>query len=132
MSKAVLRSFRELLSVSKRLAPDKQQQTVEEVKSAIRKHRAEADEAKVLDLHKQLVSRISFLRMTTPRQPGEPSRIGAGVYVLRDGELVSEQAARSKRVADGKTSMEDFRQRHEHLLRRQHFGRTPPSGPKIF
>jgi hypothetical protein len=35
---------------------------------------------------KELVARISFLSITTPRPVGE--RIGAGSFVLRDGELV--------------------------------------------
>lgn len=31
------------------------------------------------------------------------------------------------RAANGQVSMDEFKQRHHQLLRRQHFGREPPS-----
>jgi hypothetical protein len=54
----------------------------------MRQHAAEADGAKQQDLFKQLVAKISFLRVITPRRAGEVSSIGSGHYVLREGKLV--------------------------------------------
>lgn len=54
----------------------------------MRLHVKETDTAQQLDLFKDLVAKISFLRMVTPRKPGETSTLGTGNFVLRNGELV--------------------------------------------
>lgn len=123
----VLRAYRELLSLIKRMPESQRSQAWQEARQTMRQHAGEADGARQLDLFKQLAAKISFLRVVTPRKPGEVSAIGTGHYVLRDGKLVEGSGATAgKRVADGTISMEEARQRHHQLLKRQHFGREPP------
>ncbi|KAL4431057.1 hypothetical protein ABPG75_006313 [Micractinium tetrahymenae] len=123
----VLRAYRELLSLIRRLPESKRASAWQEARQTVRQHAGEADEARQQDLFKQLAAKISFLRVVTPRRPGEVSSIGAGHYVLRDGRLVEGTGATAgARVADGTISMEEARQRHHQLLKRQFFGREPP------
>jgi hypothetical protein len=84
----VLRAYRELLGLVRRLPEQQRSVQRAEARAALRLHAAEADEAKRQDLFKQLAAKISFLRAVTPRRPGEVSSIGAGHYVLRGGQLV--------------------------------------------
>lgn len=194
----VLRAYRELLSLVKRLPEAQRGKAWEEARAALRAGAAEASEERQQELFKQLATRISFLRTITPRRAGEALAIGAGHYVMRDGKLVegSGQTAgtrcawrgrpagwpgpgagaahcgplsarlgvgSSKRahglvvahwgqpcrlssppsplpagvparsVADGSMSMDEARQRHQQLLKRQHFGRDPlPYNPASF
>ena len=98
---AVLRSYRELLTLIKRLAPPAKAEALQNARSSMRQHAAEQDAAKASDLHKELVAKIGFLRMTTPRRVGEPSHSGAGTFVLRKGELVQADAERTSRHDSG-------------------------------
>ncbi|PRW58567.1 LYR motif-containing [Chlorella sorokiniana] len=123
----VLRAYRELLGLVRRLPEGQRASALAEARQAMRQHAAEPAEDRQQELFKQLVAKVSFLRVVTPRLPGEVSSIGTGHYVMRDGKLV-EGAGRSAgaRVADGTISMDEARQRHQQLLQRQHFGREPP------
>ena len=98
---AVLRSYKELLTLIKRLPAPAKAEALQNARSSMRQHAAEQDEAKASDLHKELVAKIGFLRMTTPRRVGEPSRPGAGTFVLRKGELVQADAERTSRQDSG-------------------------------
>lgn len=93
----ILRSYRELLTLLQRLPRDSQLSAVKEAKAKIRAHREETDSVKVTDLHKQLVAKLSFLRMTTNRRPGERHRPNSGTFVLREGELVESDSERELR-----------------------------------
>jgi len=88
VSSRVLGAYKELLSLIKRLPRDQQSQALIEARHKIRTHAAEKDAARQLELFKDLCAKISYLRVVTPRTPGVTSSIGAGHYVLRDGELV--------------------------------------------
>lgn len=87
-SAKVLAAYRELLGLVRRLPADQRNTAFAEARQAMRQHAGEADEARQQELFKQLAARISFLRVVTPRRPGEASSIGAGHYVMRDGKLV--------------------------------------------
>lgn len=82
----VLTRYRELLRLIKRMPEQKAAAARTEAQQTVRQHKNEADPEAQLRYLKNLVARISFLRITTPRRPGEP--LGGGSYVLRDGELV--------------------------------------------
>lgn len=84
----VLRAYRELLGLIKRLPEAQRAAQWAEARQALRRHAGEADQALRLDLFKQLAARISFLRVITPRRPGEASSLGQAHYVLREGQLV--------------------------------------------
>jgi len=82
----VLARYRELLQLIKRLPPESAASALAEAQQTIRQRSTVADpETQLLHL-KELVAKISFLRITTPRPVGE--RIRAGTFVLRGGELV--------------------------------------------
>jgi hypothetical protein len=53
---------------------------------------AEACEEKVADLHRQLIGKISFLRMKVPKVARDASAVGVGTYVVRDGKVVEGRA----------------------------------------
>ena len=88
MRSYILRSYRELLTLLKRLPSESQAAARTEAKCKILAQRNETNAMKISDLHKQLIAKISFLRMTTIRRQGEKLRSASGTFVLRDGELV--------------------------------------------
>ena len=63
----VLRAYRELLDLPKRLPIDKRNASLEEARKAMRSNQSEIDPVKQTDLLKELVAKVSFLRMTTPK-----------------------------------------------------------------
>lgn len=84
----VLRGYKELLRLMKKLPSEQSAKSLDEARITFRQHKTETDKVKQTDLLKQMVARIGFLRMITPKAPGEQSSIGTGRYVLRNGELV--------------------------------------------
>lgn len=97
MGSNVLRNYRELLTLLKRLPESSYVSESQRAKQEILQHRNEADVLKVSDLHKRLVAKISFLRMTTTRRPGESQRHKSGIFVLREGALVESEAEQQSR-----------------------------------
>lgn len=123
----VRKLYRELLTRIRRLPPKDQVGKIEEAVRTMRANRDVEDEAKRSALLKDLVARVSFLRVVTPRRPGDGNVTGTK-YVIRDGELVEgEGDSFGLRVASSQISMNDYRVRHEQLLKRQHFGRSAPA-----
>eukprot|EP00775_Hariotina_reticulata_P010058 gene10058-10213_t len=120
----VLARYRELLQLIKRLSPDAAASARAEAQQTIRQRSKVTDpETQLLHL-KELIARISFLRITTPRPVGE--RIGAGSYVLRDGELVSGTGEeKGNRVADGTISKEEAQRLNRNHYKR-FFGKDRP------
>ena len=84
----VLRSYRELCKLIRRLPTEVEQHAARvQAQSGMRKH-AEANEEQVADLHRVLVGKISFLRMRVPRLPRDAGRVGVGHFVVREGKVV--------------------------------------------
>eukprot|EP00803_Ostreobium_quekettii_P001059 evm.model.scf_2300.2 EVM.evm.TU.scf_2300.2 scf_2300:10002-12780(+) len=128
----VLRCYRELLTLIKRLPAGQSQAALREARQTVRSHAGERDAIRSSELLKRMVSKISFLRMTTPRVAGDRGRV-SGVFVMRDGELVEgDGEGKGSRVADGRISMSEAWDYHNRLLRRQYFGRDPPKRPEGF
>lgn len=96
-SRDVLRAYRELLILIKRLPKHKINKALDEARETVQARKHETDPQKASDYLKDMVSRISYLRMITPRRQGDRERFkcSSGCYVLRDGELV-EGSAESK------------------------------------
>lgn len=99
MQSHILRSYRELLTLLKRLPATAERSEHSRAKREILRHRHEQDVIKISDLHKQLVAKVSFLRMTTTRRPGEVQRQASGTFVLRDGALVASEAETQSRYS---------------------------------
>jgi hypothetical protein len=84
----VLRAYRQLLQLIKRLPPLQQGKAVAQARSEAVNDRNISNAVEASDKLKQLYARIGYLRTITPRQPGDAECLGSGHYVLRDGELV--------------------------------------------
>lgn len=126
-SREILQAYREVLKLIRRLPREQIENALNEAKSVMRSHQLEMDPARRSDLYKQLAAKISFLRMITPRVPGDQSVLGACHYVLREGNLVEGYGENTgSRVADGKLSMAEAHEYHNRLLKRQYFGKDPP------
>jgi hypothetical protein len=89
----VLRAYKELLTMIKRLPTDQKQKSWQEARSLVRQHAGEPDPVKQSDFLKEMVAKISFLRVITPRVPGEKSATGGGHWVMRNGKLVEGEGA---------------------------------------
>lgn len=88
----VLSRYKELLRLVGRLPEQKREQALREARDTVRSRQAEGDPQRQLDHLRELVSRIGYLRITTPREPGEAGS-KSGVYVVRDGRLVEGSGA---------------------------------------
>lgn len=84
----VLRAYRQLLHLIKRLPAEQQGKALSQARAEAAADRQVASSVEASDKLKQLYTRIGYLRTITPRRPGDADRLGAGRYVLRDGELV--------------------------------------------
>jgi len=120
--------YRRLLKLISRLPEPARATECSAARAAFRDN-AHASGAAAELLRTKLDDKLRYLRIVTPKRPGDTDDIdeASRVYVLRDGELEQRQGRREKRVADGTMSMSEARERHDRLLRRQHFGRAPPS-----
>jgi len=63
----VLRAYRELIDLIKRLPLERRQASLQEAKATMRANKNEGDPLKASDMLKELVARVSFLRMATPK-----------------------------------------------------------------
>lgn len=84
----VLRAYRQLLHLVKRLPEVQRTQALGQARAEAQADRDIANAFEASDKLKQLYARISYLKTVTPRQAGDSARLGSGRYVLRDGELV--------------------------------------------
>ena len=84
----VLRSYRELLRLIARL-PTVPERTdaLTQARQGMRQNQSACEE-EVADLHRQLVSKIQFLRMKVPRLRRDADKVGFAKYVVRDGKVV--------------------------------------------
>lgn len=120
--------YRRLLKLISRLPEPARATECSAARAAFRDN-AHASGAAAELLRTKIDDKLRYLRIVTPKRPGDTDDVdeASRVYVLRDGELEQRQGRREKRVADGTMSMSEARERHDRLLRRQHFGRAPPS-----
>ena len=124
----VLKAYRDFVDVVRRSRPASERDAkLDEVRAAVRANVHENEESKQLDLLKQLVARVSYLRIVTPKSGrGRHTREG-GTFVVRKGELVEGSGETlGMRVNDGKISMQEAHEYHNRLLKRQYYGKTPP------
>jgi hypothetical protein len=78
--------YRTLLRYIARLpSPEQRSKALTEAQTTVRERRGEQDPQARLQHVKELTARIGYLRIVTPRQPGE---VSTGVFVYRGGQLV--------------------------------------------
>jgi hypothetical protein len=92
----LLRSYRELVYLIKRLPDTQRIAALAEAKIAVRTNKDVSNESEASELHKLLVSKIGFLRMTQPRH-SKDRYAKAGIFVVRDGELIEDSKKRESR-----------------------------------
>ncbi len=63
----MLRAYRELIDLIKRLPAGRRTASLEEARASMRNNMHETDPLKASDMLKDLVARVSFLRMATPK-----------------------------------------------------------------
>ena len=63
----MLRAYRELVDLLKRLPPEQKGPRLQEARAAVRANSGEKDALKASDMLRDLVARVSFLRMATPK-----------------------------------------------------------------
>ncbi|GAX81707.1 hypothetical protein CEUSTIGMA_g9135.t1 [Chlamydomonas eustigma] len=101
----------------------------DEARKLIRERCKESDPQKLLDYQKELVSRIAYLRIITPKDPSHVSSSAGTTYVLRDGHLVEGSGQhRGGRIADGSITTEDAMQRNNRDFKRFFGADKPKSG----
>lgn len=125
---SVIPKYRKLLRLIARLPEPLRSNEVSAARTAFRDN-VHASQAEAELLRTKLDDKLRYLRIVTPKKPGDIDNIeeASKVYVLRDGQLEQRRGHRERRVADGKISMAEAHERHQALLRRQHFGRKPPT-----
>lgn len=94
----ILRSYRELLFLIKRLPQEDSIAALQEAREKLKSRRHVTNELTASDMHKELVGKIGFLRMTLPRQARD-RYTRPGVFVMRDGILVEGRAGVDSRLA---------------------------------
>lgn len=113
----VLCRYRELLRLISRLPSDQRTPSLLEAQQTIRSRRGESNPQAALQHYKELVSKIGFLRIITPKSSGHDLR--SGRYVMRDGELVEGGGSgKGQRVGESTMSMEQAQK-----LNNKHFER---------
>ncbi|PNH01659.1 hypothetical protein TSOC_012435 [Tetrabaena socialis] len=121
----VLARYRELLRLVARLPQAKRGEALGEARTTIRDRRSESNPEKQLNHLKELTSKIGFLRIVTPKEPGE---VRSGVFVVRDGRIVEGSGdAKGGRVADGTITMEEGMRRNDRDFKRL-YGAAKPKG----
>ena len=99
----ILRSYRELIYVIKRLPYSARDSALLEARAKTRECKDVMDEGKATELHKLMISKIGFLRLAHPRRSGDKYS-KAGTFVYRDGKLTEDLAQREVRYASLKCS----------------------------
>ncbi|GFR47408.1 hypothetical protein Agub_g9125, partial [Astrephomene gubernaculifera] len=112
----VLSRYRELLRLILRLPQTQRSQALNEARTTIRSRRSVTNPEEVLKHHKELSSKIGYLRIITPKRPGE---VQSGSYIVRDGRLIQGAGeAKGTRVADGTITHEEAMRRNERDFKR--------------
>lgn len=81
----VLRVYRELVDLIKRLPAERREISLQEARASMRANIGEADAFKASEMLKDLVARVSFLRMATPKTYRD--RCGPYVWSVPFGQL---------------------------------------------
>ncbi len=62
-----MRAYREFIDLAKRLPAEKRNASIQEARKAMQANKLEYDPVRQTEMLKELVAKVSFLRMTTPK-----------------------------------------------------------------
>lgn len=87
----VLAIYRRMLRLSKRLPAAERGPALVQIRAAFRDNASETRADKVAELIRVAQQKLGYIRIVTPREPGDDTESGGGVsrYVIHDGKLVS-------------------------------------------
>ena len=135
-----LGTYKRLLSLAQRLpAPADRRDAAARIRAAFRAAKGEADPAAIAALLRTAHDKLSYLRMVTPRLPGDGGAGGSGGggasrMAVVDGELreVGRSAAPGKAQSSyGAGNLDpDQVRRHEAQMQRMRFMNRPGGAPK--
>jgi hypothetical protein len=92
-----LGKYRKLLRLINRLPKEAKERAKEEARSEMFKHKL-ANESEAVLLREYMDDKIRYLRIITPKRPGDDEYLGGSTYyVVRDGKVVEGTATREKR-----------------------------------
>jgi hypothetical protein len=99
---ATLNKYRKLLRLIKRLpSQEARLQAAQEARTELQKNKT-APEGDADRLREKLDDKIRYLRIVTPKQPGDADNIEEStIFVVRDGKVVEGTAARVSRCVIG-------------------------------
>lgn len=87
----VLAIYRRMLRLSRRLPHAERAPAQAQIRAAFRDNASETRADKIAELILVAQRKLDYIRVVTPREPGDEDGAGSGVsrYVLQDGKLVS-------------------------------------------
>ena len=134
---SVLSAYKRMLTLARRLPAADRERACSDIRAAFRSAKGEADPAAIASLLRTAHDKLSYLRMVTPRLPGDAagSAGGVGRLAVVDGEL-REVGGQRASGGSGKPLSSfgagnldpDQVRRHEAQLQRMRF-MTRPGGP---
>ena len=92
----ILRSYRELIYVMRRLPEASRGPALAEARRKVRENASVSEEAEISELHKLMVSKIGYIRLSHPRR-GSDKYIKGGTFVMRDGKLLDQPGRHESR-----------------------------------
>eukprot|EP00744_Colponema_vietnamica_P021500 GILI01030738.1.p1 GENE.GILI01030738.1~~GILI01030738.1.p1 ORF type:complete len:154 (-),score=19.03 GILI01030738.1:51-461(-) len=133
-SSSVLTTYRQILKLCRRLPLDRRASAFEEARTTFRTNKNVSDPKEIEELLKTAESKMSFMKMITPRPAGIHVEENAGYYIYRGGEILNANAPREKKAGfsnwyAGNIDPADLA-RHKRLLDRQHFKGGPWANKK--
>uniref|UniRef100_A0A7S3R9V3 Uncharacterized protein n=1 Tax=Dunaliella tertiolecta TaxID=3047 RepID=A0A7S3R9V3_DUNTE len=134
MRHAILGRYRQLLKLIHRLPQNQSEPALRDARERMRAGRLEQNPERQLNGLKELAARIGYLRIVTPRLPGDVAA-EAGTFVLnREGELVESQGGTgsSSRAAKGVISMDEAMRLNKDHFKRFYGADKPPPGKTFF
>lgn len=137
----VLVAYKRLLTLAKRLPSADRGKALTDIRTAFRASAAERDPLRVAELLKTAHDKLGYLRMVTPRLPGdlEPRSAASTRFVVKDGRVqeVAADYAEGRLNSTGPSKSQlgqtidsNALRRHEAQMRRFRFMDRPGGAPR--
>ncbi len=112
-----------MLTLAKRLSPDKSVSTIKSIRDGFRLGISEADPNQAFNLLKEAESKLGFLKIVTPRRPIDSAKsAGVQTFIVEKGQVVPGNVTYDRATTNSSTGINTWdMKRHNQLVRRQHF-----------
>ena len=97
MQTSTLRKYKQILRLIKRLPQKESEDAMKQLRAEMKQNSSVSSiESEIL--REKMDNKIRYLKMVTPRQPGDSSNLDeVSYYVVRDGKVVKGTAAKETR-----------------------------------